>query len=108
MSVATATVLPRERRFPHLLPPAPCTHPRNAGYEPMYGRINEYRDLHASMEDLNESEEEDRFRCLAHAPPLCPCSALYRLQPPRRVMLNCSERSGRRVSGLMLKRTSLA
>ncbi len=48
MSVATATVLPRERRFPHLLPPVPRTHPiplRNTGYEPMYGRMNEYRDL---------------------------------------------------------------
>ncbi|KAK0500961.1 hypothetical protein EDD18DRAFT_1067739 [Armillaria luteobubalina] len=61
MSVATATVLPREPRFPHLLPPVPRTHPiplRNAAYEPMYGRMNEYRDLQREMDELSEEERE--------------------------------------------------
>ncbi|KAG7451917.1 uncharacterized protein BT62DRAFT_926110 [Guyanagaster necrorhizus] len=61
MSVATVTVLPREPRFPHLLPPVPRTRPiplRNAGYEPMYGRMKEYRDLQREMDELSEEEHE--------------------------------------------------
>ncbi len=54
-------MLPRERRFPHLLPPVPCTHPiplRSDGYEPTYGRMNEYRDLQREMDELSEEERE--------------------------------------------------
>ncbi|SJL16762.1 uncharacterized protein ARMOST_20291 [Armillaria ostoyae] len=61
MSVVMGTLLPRECRFPHLLPPVPCTHPiplRSAGYEPMYGRMNEYRDLQREMDELSEEEHE--------------------------------------------------
>ncbi|PBK92890.1 hypothetical protein ARMGADRAFT_140672 [Armillaria gallica] len=61
MSVATPTVLPRDPRFPHLLPPVPRIQPmqlRNVGYEAIYGRMNDYRDLQREMDELSEEEHE--------------------------------------------------
>ncbi|PBK78506.1 hypothetical protein ARMSODRAFT_1011072 [Armillaria solidipes] len=61
MSVATPTVLPRDPRFPHLLPPVPRIRPlqlRNVGYEAIYGRMNDYRDLQREMDELSEEEHE--------------------------------------------------
>ncbi|KAK0483991.1 hypothetical protein IW261DRAFT_1417716 [Armillaria novae-zelandiae] len=61
MSVATPTVLPRDPRFPHLLPPVPRIRPmqlRNVGYEAIYGRMKDYRDLQRELDELSEEERE--------------------------------------------------
>ncbi|KAJ7580169.1 hypothetical protein C8J56DRAFT_276831 [Mycena floridula] len=59
MSVATPTLLPKNPRFPHLLPPTPKPYPVPLPREQVeYGHVNAYRDLQREMDDLSEEESE--------------------------------------------------
>ncbi|KAG6889837.1 hypothetical protein C0995_014315 [Termitomyces sp. Mi166 len=58
MSVATPTLLPRQSRFPHLLPKPPQPHPIPLSNRRVYGNLNAVRDLQREMEDLSDEENE--------------------------------------------------
>ncbi|KNZ80362.1 hypothetical protein J132_06099 [Termitomyces sp. J132] len=58
MSVATPTLLPRQHRFPHLLPRPPQPHPTPLSNRRVYGNLNAVRDLQREMEDLSDEENE--------------------------------------------------
>jgi len=59
MSVATATVIPRQPRFPALLPSP--TGPRPIPQRPQgtpYAHMNAHRDLNRELDDLSEEEAD--------------------------------------------------
>ncbi|KAF5381076.1 hypothetical protein D9615_004170 [Tricholomella constricta] len=58
MSVATPTLLPRQSKFPHLLPKPPQPHPVPLSHRRVYGNLNAVRDLQREMEDLSDEENE--------------------------------------------------
>ncbi|KAG5638976.1 hypothetical protein H0H81_008196 [Sphagnurus paluster] len=61
--MATPTLIPRQSRFPHLLPRPPQPHPVPLSHRRVYGNLNAVRDLQREMEDL--SDEENEFEDIA-------------------------------------------
>ncbi|KAG6853908.1 hypothetical protein C0991_012577 [Blastosporella zonata] len=58
MSVATPTLLSRQRKFPNLLPKPPQPHPMPLSHRRVYGNLNAVRDLQREMDDLSDEENE--------------------------------------------------
>ncbi|KAF9014001.1 hypothetical protein BDQ17DRAFT_1341889, partial [Cyathus striatus] len=58
MSVINETIIPREPRFPMLLPQPPKPHPIPLPKRRVYGHINAMRDLQREMDDLSDEENE--------------------------------------------------
>ncbi|KAF8891253.1 hypothetical protein BD779DRAFT_191925 [Infundibulicybe gibba] len=59
MSVFTPTLIPRQQRFPHLMPKPPQPHPvPTPKHVRAYGHLNAVRDLQREMDDLSDEESE--------------------------------------------------
>jgi hypothetical protein len=65
-AVATPTLLPREPKFPHLLPRPPQPHPMPLSRRQVYGHLNAVRDLQREMDDLSDEENELEDLVRAH------------------------------------------
>lgn len=58
MSAATPTILPRQPKFPLLLPKPPQPHITPIPRRRVYGHLNAVRDLQREMDDLSDEENE--------------------------------------------------